>query len=247
MAAARPADIARADHPDRRQFPQGMTMFRYTAIAMMGLFASQAAAQQAPAQPPSAAKPVAAMELPLPGDSWTFEVRDEITGKISSTREVVVTEVTPKDISTRFKDLVSSRTGVIVYDRSWNILSSGDWKYSPNDGTGIQMPLAVGKTWSSRTSSLNAGGGFAWNRSGNAKVVSQENVTTKAGTFEAFKIEAKFSSRSVKDPTRTNEMTSETWYAPAIDHWVKRTETIRVDKRLQSNNSLELIEYGRKK
>ncbi|MCC8966675.1 hypothetical protein H8A95_31195 [Bradyrhizobium sp. Pear76] len=233
-------------HTDRRQFPRGIDILRYAAIATIGLFASQATAQQAPTPPSSTAKPVVAMEQPLPGDNWTYEVRDEITGKISATREIVITEVTPTDISVRSKDLISSKLGAIVYDRSWNLLSSGDWKYTPNDGTGIQTPLAIGKTWSSRTNSVNTGGGFAWTRTGNAKVVGQETVTTKAGTFEAFKIEAKFSSRSVKDPTRTNEMTSETWYAPAIDHWVKRVEVLRVDKHLQTNNTIELVAYGRK-
>ena len=254
MAAARSTDktMRHADRADRQQLPQGVNMLRYAAIAMLGLFANQASAQQASggteaAPPPSStAKPIVAMEQPSVGDNWTYEVRDEITGKISATREIVVTEITPADISARSKDLISSKTMPIVYDRSWNLLTSGDWKYTPHDGTGIQTPLAIGKTWSSRTNSLNAGSGFAWTRTGNAKVVGQESVTTKAGTFDTFKIEAKFLSRSVKDPTRSSELTSETWYAPAIDHWVKRTEVIRVDKRLQTNNTLELIAYGRK-
>ncbi|WP_143271708.1 TapB family protein [Bradyrhizobium mercantei] len=254
MAAASSADqsMRQTDHAGRWQRSQGMAMLRYAVIGMIGLFASQAMAQQAAggaeASPPpaSTAKPVVAMEQPLPGDNWTYEVRDEITGKVGATREIVITEVTPADISARSKDLVSSRTIPIVYDRSWNLLVSGDWKYSPHDGTGIQTPLAVGKTWSSRTNSLNTAGGSAWTRTGNAKVVAQESVTTKAGTFETFKIEAKFSSRNVKDPTRASELTTETWYAPAIDHWVKRVEVIRIDKRLQSNNTLELVAYGRK-
>jgi len=37
-----------------------------------------------------------------------------------------------------------------------------------------------------------------------------------------------------------------TWYAPAINHWVKRTVVSRVDKHLLVNNTIELTEYGRK-
>ena len=41
-------------------------------------------------------------------------------------------------------------------------------------------------------------------------------------------------------------MTGQTWYAPAIDHWVKRAVITRVDNHLVVNNTLELTEYGRK-
>ena len=37
-----------------------------------------------------------------------------------------------------------------------------------------------------------------------------------------------------------------TWYAPAIDHWVKRTFISRADKHLQISTTIELIDYGRK-
>jgi len=37
-----------------------------------------------------------------------------------------------------------------------------------------------------------------------------------------------------------------TWYAPAIDHWVRRTFVSKANKHLQINNVIELIEYGRK-
>jgi hypothetical protein len=37
-----------------------------------------------------------------------------------------------------------------------------------------------------------------------------------------------------------------TWYAPAIDHWVRRTFVSRTDKHLRIDNLIELISYGRK-
>ena len=186
------------------------------------------------------------MEEPLPGDHWTYEVRDEITGTISAIRENVVTEVTPQEISVRFKVAGSSNQGLNVYDRSWNVKSTGNWKYSPNDGTGIQAPLAIGKSWSFKSNDVNTAGGFTWNRAGNSKVVGKESVTTKAGTFETFKIETTFSTRNVKDPTRKEDVTSQTWYAPAINRWVKRVFVLRTDKHLKINNTFELTEYGRR-
>jgi hypothetical protein len=232
-------------------------MFRYAVLGVIGLAAGNAWAQQAPppegttapSSSPASVQPskaVTSMEEPIPGDHWTYEVRDEITGTISATRANVVTEVTPKEITVRFRIVGTPNEGLNVYDRSWNLLSAGPWRYSPNDGSGIRTPLAIGKTWSFQSNDVNAGSEFIWNRSGNSKVLGQESVTTKAGTFETFKIETTYSARNVKDPTRKEEVTSQTWYAPAIDHWVKRTFISRVEKHLRVNNTLELTEYGRK-
>jgi hypothetical protein len=224
-------------------------MLRYAVLGVIGLVAGSAWAQQ-PTQAPAAAvqpsKAVISMEEPLVGDHWTYDVRDEITGTITATRTNVVTEVTAKDISTRVDIVGKPEPGQIVYDRSWNVTASGLWKYSPHDGSGIQPPLAVGKTWSFQGSEINISGGFNWSRSGKSKVVGQETVTTKAGTFDTFKIETLLSRKNVKDPTRKGEVTAVTWYAPAIDHWVKRTIVNRVDSHLLVNNTIELIEYGRK-
>jgi hypothetical protein len=230
------------------------SMLRYAVVGLIAVFAaSGATAQQSPPQaeaPPSSPsttpKAVVAMEEPLPGDYWTYEIRDEITGTISAVRTNVVTEVTPAEISVRFTIQGTSKGGFNVYDRSWNLINNSPWKYSPNDGSGIRTPLAVGKTWAFQSSDVNAGNGNIGKRSGNSKVVGQETLTTKAGTFETFKIETSYSVRGVNDPTKKAEVTAETWYAPAIDHWVKRTFVSRIDKHLRVNNTVELVEYGRK-
>ena len=189
------------------------------------------------------------MEEPLAGDHWVYETRDEITGNITVTREHAVTEVTPTQISVRFRKIGATNNnenGFAVYDRSWNMVEGRPWRYSPNDGSGIQSPLAVGKTWPVRTNNINSANGAVWRRSGISKVVGEESVTTKAGTFDTFKIETTFTGTNVNNPTMKNEVTSLTWYAPAIDHWVKRTFVSRANKHLQINNVLELVEYGRK-
>jgi hypothetical protein len=228
-------------------------MFRLSVLLVTGLVASNAWAQQAtpPAPAPAAAveppKAVVSMEEPLPGDHWTYEVRDEISGTVRANRTNVVAEVTPTEISVRFKvEGSNNNEGINVYDRSWNLVDARPWRFSPNDGSGIRTPLAVGKTWTFQSSNVNSANGNAWKRSGTSKVVGQETVTTKAGTFETFKIETSYTAHNVNDPTRKDEVTAQTWYAPAIDHWVKRTSVIRSDKHLRENNSLELTEYGRK-
>jgi hypothetical protein len=237
-------------------------MRRYSVLGLIALVASSAWAQQSappPSAPPESAAPATAdtpapvqpektvaMEEPLQGDHWTYQVRDEITGTISSTNTGVVTEVTPTEISVRTRTAGNSVDGLIVYDRSWNLTGSGDWKYSPNDGTGIRIPLAVGKTWTFQSNQVNAQKGYTFKRSGTSKVLDQETVTTKAGTFETFKIETTFSARNVNDPTSKNEFASVTWYAPAIDHWVKRTFISRTDNHLRTSTTIELVDYGRR-
>jgi hypothetical protein len=232
-------------------------MLRYAVLAVVGLVAGNAWAQQAPPQaeapapssspaPVQPPKAVVPMEEPQPGDHWTYEIRDEITGTVSATRTNVVTEVTPTEISTRVDTLGKPDPGRIIFDRSWNITTSGNWRYSPNDGAGIQLPLAVGKTWSFQSSEINASAGNIWKRSGRSKVTGQENLVTKAGNFETYKIETSYVARRVNDPTRANEVTVQTWYAPAIDHWVRRTFVSRADKHLVTNNMIELIDYGRR-
>jgi DUF3108-like len=232
-------------------------MLRYAVVGVISLAASGVWAQTAPA-PTAAPAPlsspvsvqpadaVAPMEEPLPGDHWTYEVRDEITGAVTSTRENVVTEVTPTQITVRYKKLGTNSEGLHVYDRSWDVVEDGPWRFSPNDGSGVRSPLAVGKTWPIRTNNINSANGNVWKRSGSSKIVGQESVTTKAGTFDTFKIETTFTARNVNNPTLKNEVTSLTWYAPAIDHWVKRTFVSRTNKHLQASTMIELLEYGRK-
>ncbi|WFU81567.1 hypothetical protein QA645_02135 [Bradyrhizobium sp. CIAT3101] len=219
------------------------------AIACLLVASTSAwAADDATATPsaPAAAKPVTAMEEPLQGDFWTFELRDEISGKITAVRTHLVTEVSPSEISIRVTTQGKETEGMIVFDRSWNVKTSGEWKYQPGDGSGIHTPLKVGDSWSFSADDVNNAKGYIWKRSGRSKVVGQETVTTKAGTFETYKIEATYLRRPTNDPTRKNDITTVVWYAPAIDHWVKRSLASRANGHLLLNNTFELVEYGRK-
>ena len=101
----------------------------------------------------------------------------------------MVTEVTATEISVRFNIQGKPEGGFNVYDRSWNLKSAAPWKYTPHDGSGIQSPLKAGASWKSEGDDINNSNGNIWKRSGRSKVVGQETVTTKAGTFETIKIE----------------------------------------------------------
>jgi hypothetical protein len=236
-------------------YPLSYFMLRYVFLAAFGLIATTGllSAQTAPTESPPAAAPAAAepansveaMEDPQTGDHWTYEVRDDITGDVKSTVTNTVTDVSDKEISVRVAVLGKPNFGYLTYDRLWNLTNSGIWRYTPNDGSGIRPPLPIGKTWSVRGSDLNSTAGVGWKRSVTSKVIARESVTTRAGTFETFKIETSIQLQNAQDPTRKFQEVLQTWYAPAIDHWVKRSSVQRSGGQVRNKDTTELVEYGR--
>jgi hypothetical protein len=78
-------------------------------------------------------------------------------------------------------------------------------------------------------------------------VLVQQKTVTKAGMFDTFLVEATYTLRRPNDTIgNVTEITSRTWYAPTIDHWVRRTIVARTDRHLRANNTSELIAYGRR-
>jgi hypothetical protein len=231
-------------------------MLRCAFLAAIGLLATAASlpAQTPPANsPPAASAPaVESPNSPDPmedaqlGDHWTYQFRDDITGDVKSTITNTVTDVSDSEISIRMAQLGNSNTGYQIFDRSWNLINNGVWRYTPNDGTGIRAPLAVGKTWSFKSTDFNSTAGVSWKRSGTAKVLAQESVTTSAGTFDSFKIETSFQLQNANDPTKKVQAVQQTWYAPVIDHWVKRSSVSRSEGRVRDKSTIELVEYGRR-
>jgi hypothetical protein len=224
-------------------------MFRCYFLAILGLVfsASVLTAQTPNAAPAPAAADTPAqetMEDPQVGDRWTYEIRDDITGDIKSTFTATITEVSATEISLRTNVIGNSNFGYVTYDHSWNRTINGNWRFSPNDGTGIRAPLEVGKTWSNKSNDTTTG--VAIKRSVTSKVVAQESVTTRAGTFDTYKIETSFTFQSSKDPTKKAQEAWQTWYAPSVDHWVKQTSVVRSDGRVRTKTTSELIEYGRR-
>jgi len=231
-------------------------LLRCAFLATIGLLATASSlpAQTAPNESPPAASPPAVeapgsperMEDAQPGDHWTYELRDDITGDVKSTITNTVTDVSASEVSTRIAQLGNSNAGYQTFDLSWNLMTNGIWRYTPNDGSGIRPPLAVGKTWSFKATDLNSTAGLSWKRSGTAKVVAQESVTTRAGTFDTFKIETSLQVQNANDPTKKVQAVQQAWYAPVINHWVKRTFVSRSDGRVRDKNTVELVEYGRR-
>ncbi|UCF52980.1 MAG: hypothetical protein JSV48_28280 [Bradyrhizobium sp.] len=224
-------------------------MLHRCLLATIGVFAfvTVLAAQPAPSQPPAGASAEAPeQQEPKTGDRWTFEFRDEITGELKSTVTQTITDVSATEIGIRLTFLGKPGTGFQTFDRSWNVIDNGTWKFTPNDGSGIKAPLEIGKSWTANSSDFNSTNGASLKRSVKSKVTGQESITTRAGTFETYKIESSLEMRNANDPTKKFQTEQQTWYAPAINHWVKRTWVNKSAGKVNDKGSVELIEYGRR-
>lgn len=221
-------------------------------VAVLLLVAPALAQDGGNTQPKSAGTPVAAQpaaeaQLALPGDRWTYDVKDDISGALKWTRTDPITEVSKAEITVRYDIAGTGRSGNIVYDPSWDVVRDGPFKYTPNDGTGIRLPLTVGAQWKFAGDVVNSSNGLTFRRTGSSKVVGRESITTKAGTFDTFVIETDFTGRNVQDPTLVNQSTWRTWYDPGLDHWVKRSIEQRQRGHLVSRDTVELTKYSRGK
>jgi hypothetical protein len=78
-----------------------------------------------------------------------------------------------------------------------------------------------------------------------SKVVGKETITTSAGTFDTFKIERTGREFKTSDPSRIFESQMVVWYAPEINHWVRRTVTMKHQKHITSSTSEELSDFSR--
>jgi hypothetical protein len=221
----------------------------FLATLSAGALAQSASPKDQSPPPQAAATPNSdeAMDPPMIGDHWTYEVRDEITGEVKTTSTSLITDLTPTDIALRVQNQAYSvGPAILIYDRFWNLKNSPTWKFSPNDGTGIKMPLAVGDTWKFRDDQIRTGYGTTFRNVGTSKVVGMESVTTDAGTFQALKIETSINGHNANDSTKRFESTVVTWYVPSLDHWVKRTQKSAFNGSVQEDNSVELVDYGRR-
>jgi hypothetical protein len=205
-------------------------------LALSILWPHLVAAQ--PAEPPNDAIRV--------GDGWVYDRRDDLSGSPIGTFTSLVTEVSPQEIVTQINYRGKNGRGLVVFDHDWNRTLDNNIKYKPNDGHGVRLPLAVGKDWRLEYTFSNAKNGVNMKATSLSKVVAQESVTTPAGTFDAFKIDRQVKEFNVADPSKLIESQWLMWFAPQINHWVRRTTIVKAEKRVRATTTDELVELIRK-
>jgi hypothetical protein len=178
------------------------------------------------------------------GDRWSYDLKDTATGDIRQSFTLVVFEVNDKEIIARsIIKGAENRPQTAIFNLDWGIIDNGVWQYRPSE-IAMNKPLQVGKEWRYEVNAKNQRDGSVWNTSGVAKVVGQEKVTVAAGTFDAFRIEAKGRQLGAND-LRSFLTTQVFWYAPAVNRWAKRTFEARSEGRNRDSVSEELTRYWR--
>jgi hypothetical protein len=158
-----------------------------------------------------------------------------------------VSEITPKEISTHLTFRGGNGSALVVFDHEWNRIKNGNLEYKPHDANGVQFPLVVGKEWRLQFFTSNTKTGANFKTSDLSKVVAQETVTTPAGTFDIFRIERQVTEFNTADPSRSTEAQVTLLYAPQINHWVRRAILTKLQKRLLSQETDELVEVSLKR
>jgi hypothetical protein len=179
------------------------------------------------------------------GDRWVYDTKDEVSGYPKDTYTEIVTEISPSEIVTNWTFSGKPGSVLVVYDHDWERKDNMVWKFKPNDGQGVRLPLAVGKTWRVQFDARNSQTGVNVRSSVSSKVIGQETITTPAGTFDTFKIERTGREFKTSDPSRIFESQMAVWYAPKINHWVRRTVTLKYQKHITSSTSEELSDFSR--
>jgi hypothetical protein len=191
-----------------------------------------------------AQSPKEAMDTVRVGDRWVYDTKDEITGFPKETYTQIVTDVFADQIVTSLTFSGKPAHVLMTFSRDWGVIDNVLWKFKPNNGQGLPLPLAVGKEWRSQYEAKNSQNGTNLKGSSLSKVVAQESITTEAGTFETFKIERRVQDLNTSDPSKISESEVVTWFAPQINHWVRRTFVTKVDKRIRTSTSEELADFS---
>jgi hypothetical protein len=189
-----------------------------------------------------------ATELPNvhQGDKWVYQTTDDITGEKKPEISFVVTELNDTQIFVRATKTGAPGTQFIVYDKNWNLLSDDVWRKIPNDGTGVRPPLSVGQEWRSKMQAQNLKTGSNFSDTTKSKIVGEEKVVTKAGTFDAFKTVMEIERVPIADPARHTEFTLTIWYAPAANRYIKRSVVQKQGGHLRDSSTQELVQYSPK-
>ncbi len=77
------------------------------------------------------------------GDRFIYDTKDEVTGEPKGSYVAVVTEVSDKEIVNSISVPGKPGSRIVVYDRNLNRIDDSTWKFKPNDGQGVRLPLAA--------------------------------------------------------------------------------------------------------
>lgn len=245
----------------QREFAVGnrMSICRMVAVAIalncfhIGAHAEEQAKK--PVQDQDAGNPAPVLDKidVKPGDRWSYQVIDDVTGETKSNTVHTLTEIRDKTYSvqsafTRYGQNATT-TSLQIFDENWNLLEDQTWSRKPADpSTGIHLPLKVGAQWKTHSNLIRKSPPESHFRvDAVTTVLAYEPVLLKFNkTYDAFKLETNETLSSTASPSQVVTIKVTTWFAPSVNRYVKRITESRVNDRLQSRNIELLTAYARR-
>jgi hypothetical protein len=197
---------------------------------LFGLLAAVAAAQSS--------GPVPDVHI---GDTWKFRSSDGFTGELTAEFTQQVVDVNDREIVVQLHNLKSDKRVLRYFNRQWNVLDVGNAKYEPYYPD-YKFPLSVGMTWNGKYT-YSGDDGAIFTGYVTAKVATLEKVTVPAGTFDAYRIDGNVETRSTTANAQLTTIRTTTWYAQAVQRFVRRDVVTTRDGRVRSKTVDELVEY----
>jgi len=165
---------------------------------------------------PSPNEPVAEMPEMIEGDTWTLHIKDIYNVKEDTIHEEVVRINSDGSFTVKIVSKRKDKPIYINYNNQYQIIKRG----SVTTNTWLNFPLFIGKKWKFSQYSHSVGGG-GYQYVFNCTVVKYETVKTKAGKFNAFRIEASYSASGYDLDSRSN---ISYWYSPEVKNIIKYSD-----------------------
>lgn len=146
------------------------------------------------------------------GDKWSYTYVDELTPAKNSATDQTVVQVSPEHTVLEGKD-AAGHVSEIELDANGNLVHAGHYAPTPNDGR-LKFPMSVGSTW---TAEYDVG---SIHYKEENKVAALEDIQTKAGTFQAYRIESR-GLYTVTGRQGVGQVVQTAWYAPSAKRIVK--------------------------
>ncbi|CAJ3070628.1 DUF3108 domain-containing protein [Burkholderia pseudomallei] len=224
MKQTNPQCILRA--PQRRARASALAL---AVAGLMGLAAGAAHAQQSNGS--GADAPRFAV-----GDSWTFAWHDELSGQEQQIAEDVKTLNADGSID------VSYNNQSATLSADGNVVKSPGGVYSPAE-VKLRFPLRAGDSYSAKYEYFDASGRH-WTREMDAKVEGGEKVETKAGSFDAVRVQITGGWYPDGAPGGGGSFNETMWYAPAAKRFVKDVfRSIPRGRGVGNTTQTELVAY----
>jgi hypothetical protein len=219
------------------------------ASVLLVAVAASAVAEDASKLDPTAV-PIDAKIQVSPGDSWTYDLRDDVTGDVKGSVVFEVTKAADGEIETRTTRQMSSTnaktTTVQRFDARWRRTDNGKYVWRPHlDTSGVPDALQIGKSWSFKFEALRKGSAQTEEYAGVGKVEAWERVTLPNGAaYDAFKIDVADTQTSGSGLAgRKHENHAVMWFAPAVNRLVKMIDESRDNGKLRDATVQTLREY----